>query len=112
MALVAVATDQSEHYLPPLSVWDLYMRILLAVEGDEERNVWVDVISPVEVLTENAPPHRVAIRVQSEATSPGERDATVWFRIDRIQAYRLVELLGERLGAGTAKGAEGITQNT
>jgi hypothetical protein len=88
------------------------MRILLAVEGDEERNIWVDAISPVEVVTENAPPHRVAIRVQSEATSPGERDATVWLRIDRIQAYRLIELLGEHLGASTAKGAEGITKNT
>ncbi len=86
------------------------MRILLSVEGDEGRNIWLDASSAVEILTENATSHRLAIRVQSGATIPGEGDATVWLRIDRVQAYRLIELLGEHLGASTAKGAEGIAK--
>lgn len=73
----------------------------------------MDAASPVEVLSENAAPYRVAIRTQSAAVGPTAGPHTpVWLRIDRVQGYRLIELLGEHLEADALKGAEGITKNT
>jgi hypothetical protein len=89
------------------------MRVQLEVVADEGGNVWMDAASPVEVLSENAAPYRVAIRTQSAAVGPSTGPHTpVWLRIDRIQGYRLIELLGEHLGADAVKGAEGVTKNT
>lgn len=89
------------------------MKTILALESDDDGNFWINAACPIEVLTEKTSPHRVAIRVGMSGgnTEAGTTHAS-WLRMERVQAYHVVDLLKEQLASAASAGAEPVTRNT
>jgi hypothetical protein len=88
------------------------MRILLDVSGDDDGNVWMDAADPVELLSENEPPYRIAIRSLARQASSDKGGSPIWLRLGRPQAHRLIDLLGNHLASADAHHAEKVVANT
>jgi hypothetical protein len=88
------------------------MKVLLDASCDEEGNVWIDAAAPIELLTENTPPHRIAIRTSAKRVDADTERVPIWLRFERPQAHHLIDLLNGHLASADQKGAEKIVKNT
>lgn len=82
------------------------MRAILDTECDDQGNIWIDPSPPVEVRSEKVAPYRIAIKAGVQ-NAQGAPNSSLWLRLTRAEAYRLIDNLtaaladGDRSGAGT-----------
>ena len=86
------------------------MKTVLCTEVDDERNIWLDAVAPIQLTRENAPPHRIAVRGQ--LINEENAKSGFYLRLTRPDAYRLIDQLQSALAADTQSGAEPITKRT
>jgi hypothetical protein len=84
---------------------------MLPLMPDEEGAVWLDAQSPATVFTEKTPPHRVALKTTLANALAQPAEFAAWLRVDRLEAYNLLDKLRHTLNDTTNAGAEGVTSN-
>ncbi|WP_143748693.1 hypothetical protein [Mesorhizobium sophorae] len=87
------------------------MRAILMTESDDQGNIWIDLIPPVEVRTEHSSPHRIAIKAGALNTEDAP-DPAIWLRTTRTEAYRLIDDLNAALQEGDRDGAAKTIKKT
>jgi len=80
----------------------------ILVDADTEGELWIDAVAPIEVLTENSAPFRVAIR--AKVAGQGDSAPAVWLRTERAEVPRLIDNLNRALEEGRRAGAESFIQ--
>jgi hypothetical protein len=83
---------------------DAMEKIILCTEGDDQGNIWFDAATPIKIKREKEAPHRIAVCAKM-STNP---QCTFYLRINRTDAYRLVDQLQVALEADTGSGAEPV----
>lgn len=82
---------------------------MLFLTPDDDGAVWMEAQSPLAVAAEKSPPHRIALKTTLANAMAQPAEFATWLRIDRLEAYKLLDQLRGVLRDATDGGAEGIT---
>ena len=74
--------------------------------NDREGKLWLDAASPIQIMREDSAPHRISICAQSRSETDDK--LKVHLRLNRSDAYRLIDELQAALDADTKVGAETV----
>lgn len=86
------------------------VRVVFVTEGDDQGNIWLDPATPIKLARENQPPHRIA--VHSQISGAQDDKSSMYLRLTRTDAYRLIDQLQFALAEDTADGAEPVVKRT